>query len=65
MNHTIKINRARKISSTGQYPRTFEARLKVIPLSLIRDLTAKQIADVIDRPMESSYYAGISEGAAS
>lgn len=59
---TIKINRARKLSRTAQYPRTFAARLANIPAELIASLTAAQIAAIIDGPMAASYSAGHDTG---
>lgn len=46
--HTIKINRARKIATTGKYPTSFAAMLDCIPSRLIERLTAREIADMID-----------------
>lgn len=56
---TIKINRLRKLSEASRYPRTFEARLADIPPQLQAQLTAKQLAAIIDGPMQASYVAGM------
>ena len=65
----IKINRVRRLSATARFPRTFEARLANFEAELIDQLTAKQIAAVIDGPMARSqtvgYSAGYDTGAAS
>lgn len=59
---SIKFNRVAKLSQTARFPRTFRARLDSIPAELIQTLTAKQIAAVIDGPMQASYSAGHTTG---
>ena len=59
---TIKTNRVRSLSATARYPRTFDARLASIPAALIEQLTARQIAAIIDGPMQASYQAGHAAG---
>ena len=58
----IKYNRLRKLCDTARYPRTFQARLAAIPETLLAELTAKQIATIIDGPMQTSHAAGWSSG---
>jgi hypothetical protein len=58
----IKINRVKKLSITAKYPRTFAGRLGSIPDDLMEALTAKQIAAIIDGPMDASYKAGHTAG---
>lgn len=59
---TIKLNRVRKLAHTARYPRTFEARIAAIPSELLQSLTARQIAAIIDGPMQRSYSAGHTAG---
>ena len=59
---TIKTNRVRALSATARYPRTFDARLASIPAALIERLTARQIAAIIDGPMQASYASGRDAG---
>jgi len=54
----VKLNRIRRLSATARYPHTFEARLANIDPELCGSLTAKQIAAIIDGPMQRSYAAG-------
>lgn len=54
----IKINRIRKLSATAKFPRTFEDRLANIDVWLQESLTARQLAAIIDGPMEKSRAAG-------
>jgi hypothetical protein len=58
----IKFNKIARSCKTARYPRTFRARLAAIPADLVANLTAAQIAAVIDGPMEASYSAGHSTG---
>jgi len=58
----IKYNRVVRLCDTARYPRTFAARLKNIPESLLEALTAKQIAEIIDGPMQASHQAGWNTG---
>lgn len=58
----IKLNRVRKMASTARYPRSFDARLASIPAPLLANLTAAQIAAIIDGPMASSHAAGHTAG---
>jgi len=44
----LKFNRAKKLSNTGQYNQTFLKLWHKLPTELIDNLTAKQIASVID-----------------
>ena len=60
--HTVKINRVRALSATARHPRTFDERLAAIPQSLLTQLTARQIAAIIDGPMQASYQAGHAAG---
>lgn len=55
--HTIKINRARKLSTTGKYPESFSAMLNHIPSRLIERLTSREIADMIDALWNASLKA--------
>lgn len=50
------------MSATARYPRTFDERLAAIPTALLKQLTARQIAAIIDGPMQSSYSAGHEAG---
>lgn len=59
---TIKFNRVAKLSKTAQFPRTFHARIANIDRELLNQLTAKQIAAIIDGPMQRSYSAGHDTG---
>ena len=59
---TVKINRVRALSATARHPRTFDERLAAIPQSLLTQLTARQIAAIIDGPMQASYQAGHAAG---
>lgn len=59
---TIKFNRVAKLSNTARFPRTFRARLAAIDAALLNQLTAKQIAAIIDGPMQQSYSAGHTAG---
>ena len=59
---TIKLHRVRALSATVRYPRTFDARLAAIPAGLLQQLTARQIAAIIDGPMQASYQAGHAAG---
>ena len=59
---SIKLNRVLKLSATSRFPRTFQARLANIGAALLEQLTAKQIAAVIDGPMARSQTAGYSAG---
>ncbi len=59
---TVKINRVRALSATVRYPRTFDARLAALPADLLKQLTARQIAAIIDGPMQASYSAGLVAG---
>ena len=65
----IKINRIRKLCATARFPMTFQARLANIGAELLEQLTARQIAAIIDGPMARSqtvgYSAGYDTGAAS
>ena len=54
----VKLNRIRRLSATARYPHTFKARLANIDPELCGSLTAKQIAAIIDGPMQRSYAAG-------
>ena len=62
MTSSIKLNRVREMSATARFPRTFQARLDNIDAALLDQLTAKQIAAVIDGPMARSQKAGYSAG---
>lgn len=44
----IKIDRARKASKIGKFPRSFNAMVAAIPSEAISALTSKQIAIMID-----------------
>ena len=46
---TIKINRARRLADTGNYPRTFDAIINAIPRDIINTLNSKQLAVMVDR----------------
>lgn len=46
--HSIKINRAQALSTTGRYGQTFAAMLEAIPAAVVETLTARQLADTID-----------------
>jgi len=59
---SIKINRIRALSVTARYPRTFDARLAAIPQALLTQRTARQIAAMIDGPMQASYASGHDAG---
>ena len=59
---TIKLHRVRALSATARHPRTFDARLGAIPQALLAQLTARQIAAIIDGPMQASYNAGHDAG---
>lgn len=59
---TIKTNRARTLSATARFQRTFDDRLAAIPKALLTQLTARQIAAIIDGPMQASYQAGHAAG---
>ncbi len=59
---TIKTSRIRALSATARYPRTFDARLAAIPADLLKQLTARQLAAIIDGPMQASYSAGHDAG---
>lgn len=59
---SIKINKVRKLSATVRYPRTFAARLAALPQDLLASLTAKQIAAIIDGPMQACYSTGHTQG---
>ena len=59
---SLKANRIRALSATARYPRTFDARLAAIPVALMSQLTARQIAAIIDGPMQASYQAGHAAG---
>lgn len=50
------------MSATARYPRTFDERLAAIPTELLKQLTARQIAAIIDGPMQVSYSAGHEAG---
>lgn len=58
----IKIARIRKLSRMARYPRSFEARLANIDAELIEQLTARQVAAIIDGPMDRSWAAGVKRG---
>ena len=45
---SIKIERARKLSLTGNYPASFGAMLAAIPASIVDALTSRQLAELID-----------------
>ena len=53
-----KYTRIRHLCSTAKFPRTFAARLGNIDPGLLSQLTARQIAAIIDGPMARSYGAG-------
>ena len=59
---TIKLHRIRALSATARFMRTFDSRLAAIPADLLTQLTARQIAAIIDGPMQSSYSAGHEAG---
>lgn len=59
---SIKFNRVAKLSTTARFPRTFRACLANIDADLQQQLTAKQIAAIIDGPMQRSYSAGHDTG---
>ena len=59
---SIKFNRVAKLSQTALFPRTFRARLANIDAALLDQLTGKQIAAMIDGPMQRSYSAGHDTG---
>lgn len=59
---TIKLHRVRALSATARFQRTFDARLAAIPQALLTQLTARQIAAIIDGPMQASYQAGHAAG---
>jgi hypothetical protein len=59
---SIKFNRVAKLSTTARFPRTFRARLANIDAAIIDQLTSKQIAAIIDGPMQRSYSAGHDTG---
>ena len=59
---TIKTTRIRALSATARYPLTFDERLAAIPAALLNQLTARQIAAIIDGPMQASYSAGHEAG---
>ena len=46
--HSIKINRAQKLTSIGKYPGTWAALLAHVPAELRNTLTARQIAQTVD-----------------
>ena len=48
MQHSIKINRAVKLSSIGKYPTSCSAMLGHVPQTLIDRLTAAELAEVLD-----------------
>lgn len=54
----VKLNRIRKLSQTARFPRTFSDRLANIDQQLLDRLTARDIANIIDGPMEKSWAAG-------
>ncbi len=58
----IKYNRVYKLSKTAKYPQTFDARIQSIPDWFWETMTAKQIAAIIDGPMQASYMAGYNTG---
>lgn len=45
---SIKLNRARSLSSIGSTPRTFDAFVGSIPGTVVNRLSAAQIAAIID-----------------
>lgn len=45
---TIKINRARSLSSIGNTPRTFDAFVESIPATVVGTLSAAQLAALLD-----------------
>jgi hypothetical protein len=45
---SIKIERAAKLSSAGQYPATFSALLDHLPQALVDSMTSRQLAAAID-----------------
>lgn len=46
--HQIKIDRARKLSSTGRYPATFDAMLGHVSPDIIAAVTGRDLATIID-----------------
>lgn len=46
--HTIKLARARRLSSTGNYPATYDALMEHLPPCVISKLTAREIATMMD-----------------
>jgi hypothetical protein len=46
--HQIKINRARIMSSFGQYPRTWDAIINALPLNVIAKLSSRELVELID-----------------
>lgn len=46
--HQIKIERARKLSSTGAYPATFDAMLGHVSAEIVSSVTSRQLARIID-----------------
>ena len=55
--YNIKINRARKISQWGKYPDTFRNIINAIPEEIIKALTGKQLAKLIEAN-QKIYFAG-------
>lgn len=63
---SVKINRARKLSQTAKFPRTFDSILKSIPDQFIAESTSKQIAATIDIAFNASqrgYEIGLTNAA--
>lgn len=57
-----KLDRVRKLSAWGGYPTTFCACLSHIPVQLQAELTAAQMAAIVDGPCISCHRAGIAKG---
>lgn len=58
----IKINRVAKLAECARYPRTFRDRIACLGDDLCSQLTARQIAALIDGPIAQSYNAGHTQG---
>jgi hypothetical protein len=51
--HSIKINRAARLSTWGAYPQTFSKSLARVDAQLLASLSASQLAKVIDTVAEA------------
>lgn len=64
--HSIKVNRAVRLSGVGKYPRSARAMLDAIPPSIIACAPSRAIADLLDanwRLAQKSKSLGINEAA--